>query len=147
MPRNGFHRSAAFGIFTVSKCSAFQSLLFIAIGSIVLGAGILTPVEYFFAYYYGVLADVTEVPRTDHNCGHWGGHSELTCRPICRPSLFENAAPCMNGRVGEAAPQRQADSLAAGNGMCRLLPHRCVIQESHLRVARAGCEFTVKCSF
>lgn len=54
MPRNGFHRDAAFGIFTVTKRSPFSSLLFIAMGSIVIGAGISTPVAHFFAFYYGV---------------------------------------------------------------------------------------------
>ena len=100
-------------------------------GSIVIGAGISTPVAHFFAFYYGVLADITGVHSTDVNCGHWRGHRELTFRPICRPSLFENAAPCMNGRFGEATLQHSAVKRRAGKG--RLIqagtsaPARCCI--------------------
>lgn len=44
----------------------------------------------------------------------------LDC-PHCRPSRFEIAARCTNGRFGEAAPQRWRRSINAG--ICRSLQH------------------------
>jgi len=131
VPRNGFHRDAAFGIFTVTKCSPFKSLLFIANWQHRHRRRYLNAVALFFAFYYGVLADITGVHSTDVNCGHWRGHRELTFRPICRPSLFENAAPCMNGRFGEATLQRSAVKRKVGKGRLKQAgssaPARCCI--------------------
>ncbi|WP_339636108.1 hypothetical protein [uncultured Sulfitobacter sp.] len=55
VPRSGFQSGAAFGTFTVTKSVPLQSLLFIAIGSTVIGAGISTrlriSLRFMMAYW------------------------------------------------------------------------------------------------
>ncbi|GEM_PF-6803265 len=62
MPRSGFQRGAAFGTFTVTKSAPLQSLLFIAIGNTVIGAGISTPLRISLRFMMAYWSMSREIP-------------------------------------------------------------------------------------